>query len=237
MTIIYALIMFCILVLVHEGGHFIAAKAVGVKVNEFAIGMGPLLWKKQKGETQYSIRLFPIGGFCAMEGEDEDSEDARAFGNQPAWARALILVAGSFMNLVLAVVVLAGIALYIGTPTTTISEFSEVSPAREAGLLPGDKIIAIENQGIQEWNDVSWAIGLSEDDIINVVVERNGEEAKDVDIQAIKEEGTGRTIIGIMPEVTHNPFTAASSGVKATGAMAVEMYHVLKQLVTGEVSA
>lgn len=236
MTIIYALIMFCILVLVHEGGHFIAAKSVGVKVNEFAIGMGPVLWKKQKGETQYSIRIFPIGGFCAMEGEDEDSDDARAFSNKPAWARALVLVAGSFMNLLLAVVVLAGIALYIGSPTTTISDFSEVSPAREAGLIAGDKIVSIENQDIKDWNDVSGAIALSGDRNIDVVVERDGQN-KTLVVEAIEEEGTGRIIIGIMPAVSHNPVKAVTSGVKATGAMAVEMYDVLKQLITGEVSA
>ena len=75
MTIIYAIIIFCILIFVHELGHFVSAKACGVKVNEFSLGMGPAVFKKQKGETLYSLRIFPIGGFCAMEGEDEDSED------------------------------------------------------------------------------------------------------------------------------------------------------------------
>ena len=88
MTIIYALIIFCLLIFVHELGHFIVAKACGVKVNEFAIGMGPAIFSKQKGETKYSIRIFPIGGYCAMEGEDEDSEEPRALNNQPAWQRA-----------------------------------------------------------------------------------------------------------------------------------------------------
>ena len=110
--------------LVHEGGHFIAAKSVGVKVNEFAIGMGPVLLKKVKGETQYSLRLFPIGGFCAMEGEDDDSDDERSFGKKPVWAKALVIVAGAFMNLVLAIVILACSIYYMGTPTTSIGEFS-----------------------------------------------------------------------------------------------------------------
>lgn len=237
MTIIYALIMFCILVLVHEGGHFIAAKSVGVKVNEFAVGMGPLLWHTQKGETQYSIRLFPIGGFCAMEGEDDDSEDERSFGKQPAWAKAVILAAGPFMNLLLTVIVLTGIVIYMGMPTTTIGEFSDVSPAREAGLQAGDKLIAIEDQGIRKWSDVAEAIAVSDDDLINVVVERENGEAESVDIQAVEEEGTGRMILGIMPEVSRNPFLAAKRGVESTWNMTVMMVDVIGQLLTGEVSA
>ena len=95
MTIIYAVIIFCMLIFVHELGHFLVAKACGVKVNEFAIGMGPAIVKRQRGETLYSVRALPVGGYCAMEGEDEDSDDERAFNNKPAWKRALILAAGS----------------------------------------------------------------------------------------------------------------------------------------------
>lgn len=82
LLILIAVLLFGLIIFVHEFGHFITAKAMGVKVNEFAIGMGPTLFKFQKGETKYALRLFPIGGFCAMEGEDEASEDARAFGNK-----------------------------------------------------------------------------------------------------------------------------------------------------------
>ena len=96
MTLIYAVIIFCMLIFVHELGHFIVAKACGVKVNEFAIGMGPAIFKKQKGDTLYAVRILPIGGYCAMEGEDEDSEDERAFNNKPAWQRACVLAAGAF---------------------------------------------------------------------------------------------------------------------------------------------
>ncbi len=104
--IISAIIIFGILVVVHEGGHFVTAKAVGVKVNEFSIGMGPLLFNKTKGETKYSLRLFPIGGYVALEGEDEDSDDVRAFANKPAWAKLLVLAAGPFMNFLFAFIVL-----------------------------------------------------------------------------------------------------------------------------------
>lgn len=143
MTIIYAIIIFCLLIFVHELGHFIVAKACGVKVNEFAIGMGPAIFKKQKGETLYAVRLFPIGGFCAMEGEDEDSEDDRAFNNKPAWQRALVLTAGSFMNLLTAVVLMIVIAFVVGQATTTVNEVLDDSPAYRAGMV-------VERDGAQQ---------------------------------------------------------------------------------------
>ena len=101
MYVIIAILLFGVLIAVHEFGHFITAKACDVQVNEFSIGMGPALWKKQKGETLYSLRAVPLGGYCAMEGEDEDSGDPRAFVVQPAWKRILILCAGSFNNFLL----------------------------------------------------------------------------------------------------------------------------------------
>ena len=154
MTIIYAILIFCLLIFVHEFGHFIAAKACGVKVNEFAIGMGPAFFKKQKGETQYSLRAFPIGGFCAMEGEDEDSEDERAFNNKPAWQRACVLAAGPFMNLLTAMLLLGVIATWAGQPTTTVSQVLDDSPAYEAGIQAGDEILSVDGTKIEEWNDL-----------------------------------------------------------------------------------
>ncbi|WP_312353525.1 RIP metalloprotease RseP [Aminipila sp.] len=235
MTIIYALIMFCILVLVHEGGHFLAAKAVGVKVNEFAVGMGPVLLKKIKGETQYSVRLFPIGGFCAMEGEDEDSDDERSFGKRPLWAKAIIIVAGAFMNLLLAIIVLAGIVLYIGMPTTTIDGFSDVSPAKEAGLLSGDKIVSIQQQEIKSWNDITEAISEQQGEKVTIAVNRDGQNLN-YTMSLIEEEGTGRKIVGILPEVSRNPLEALVKGAESTWIMTVKMVEVIGQLITGEVS-
>ena len=98
--IIIAVLMFGFLIAVHELGHFLAAKALGVRGNEFAIGMGPALISRERGETLYSLRAFPIGGFCAMEGEEESSDDPRSFSNKPAWKKLIILVAGAFMNFV-----------------------------------------------------------------------------------------------------------------------------------------
>ncbi|QIB69034.1 RIP metalloprotease RseP [Aminipila butyrica] len=234
-TIICAIIMFCILVLVHEGGHFIAAKSVGVKVNEFAVGMGPVLLKKVRGETQYSLRLFPIGGFCAMEGEDDQSEDERSFGKRPLWAKAIIIVAGSFMNLVLAVIVMAGIILYLGIPTTSISGFSDVSPAEAAGIHTGDKIVSIQQQEVKSWTDITEAISAVQGETVTIGVDRQGQQLN-FTMDLTQEEDTGRKIIGILPDVSRNPFTALIKGAEATKLLAVQMVEVIGQLVSGDVS-
>ena len=105
--ILAAILIFGVLIAVHELGHFLAAKLCGVQVNEFSIGMGPCLWKREKGETQYSLRLLPIGGFCAMEGEGEESESPRALGNQGFWKKLLIFAAGAGMNFLTGLLIIA----------------------------------------------------------------------------------------------------------------------------------
>lgn len=235
MTIIYAILIFCLLIFVHEFGHFIAAKACGVKVNEFAIGMGPAFFKKQKGETQYSLRIFPIGGFCAMEGEDEDSEDERAFNNKPAWQRACVLVAGPFMNLLTAMLLLVVIATWAGQPTTTINKVIDGSPAYEAGLQKGDEILGIDGKKIDEWNDLLTVVGQTKNDTVSFELDRDG---KKMTIQSRVEydEQAQRNKVGVSPVFKHSLAEGTVNGVKNTGKMTVMMYDILKKLVTGEVS-
>lgn len=235
MTIIYAIIIFCLLIFVHELGHFIVAKACGVKVNEFAIGMGPAIFKKQKGETLYAVRLFPIGGFCAMEGEDEDSEDDRAFNNKPAWQRALVLTAGSFMNLLTAVVLMIVIAFVVGQATTTVNEVLDDSPAYRAGMMSGDRIVEVDGTAVDEWNDVITYIGESSRDTTDIVVERDG--AQQTLTAALEyDKESGRNKIGITPDMKHSIAGSVGSGMKNTWNMTVMMYKVIKQLFTGDVS-
>ena len=235
MTIVYAILIFCFLNFVHELGHFIVAKLCGVKVNEFAIGMGPAFFKKQKGETQYSLRVFPIGGFCAMEGEDEDSDDERAFNNQPAWQRALVLAAGSFMNLLTAVVLMIIIAFWVGQPTTVINEVLDGSPAQQCGLKQGDEITAVNGTDIKEWTDATSIIGAQKNSEVTVTVLRDGI-SLEFRPTAEFDEDEQRSKIGIMPVMSHNPVEAVSSGMKNTWNMTVMMGTVLKQLFTGDVS-
>ena len=110
--VVIAVLIFGVLIATHELGHFATAKLLGVQVNEFAVGMGPALWKKEKGETLYSIRALPIGGYCAMEGEDEESDNPRAFGRASGWKKFVILCAGAFMNFLTGFVnVIAGMIL------------------------------------------------------------------------------------------------------------------------------
>ena len=128
LTVILALVLFLFLIFPHELGHFMMARAVGVKVNEFAFGMGPAVWQKQGKETLYSIRIFPVGGFCAMEGENEESDQEGAFNNKPWWAKILVLIAGAAMNVLIAAVVMSVIILISGTATTTVDKVENGSP-------------------------------------------------------------------------------------------------------------
>ena len=160
MTILYillAILIFGILIAIHEFGHFTAAKACGVRVEEFAIGMGPVLWKKQKGETQYSLRAVPLGGFCAMTGEDEASDDPRAFTSQPAWKRIIILAAGAFMNFVLGLVII--VILYAGATAfraPILAGFMDGCPYESVeGLQQGDRFYKIDGHRIYQYYDVS----------------------------------------------------------------------------------
>ena len=132
LTVVYilvAILLFGLLVLVHEFGHFLTAKLSGVQVNEFSLFMGPAIWKKQKGETLYSLRCIPIGGYCAMEGEDGDSDNPRAFGRAKVWKRLIILVAGSFMNLVagLLIMTIYVASVYQAIPTRAVASVDSAS--------------------------------------------------------------------------------------------------------------
>ena len=136
--IIVAILIFGLLIAVHEFGHFFTAKLFGVKVNEFSIGMGPALWKRKRGETLYSLRLLPIGGFCAMEGEDEDSGDPRAFGNAAGWKKVIVLSAGAAMNFLAGFLMI--LALYSqssGFYQPVIAGFLEEPDVSGCGLSPG----------------------------------------------------------------------------------------------------
>lgn len=233
MTIVYSLIIFSALIFVHELGHFSVAKATGIKVKEFALGMGPAFLKKTWGETQYSLRIFPIGGFCAMEGEDEDSSDERAFNNKPFFVKAGVLVAGSVMNLILAIVVLSCVVLYFGTPTTTLDKINPDSPAAIAGVMEGDRIVSINDIKIEKWDQVTSAINNGGEALIKLEINRDG---KPIIKNIIPAEEEGRLIIGVTPQFEKNPVSALKYGTIATWDMGVKMVEVIGQLFTGEVS-
>ncbi|MDR2940930.1 MAG: M50 family metallopeptidase [Clostridiales bacterium] len=158
MHVIISMLIFGVIVLAHEWGHFIAARKNGVMVEEFAIGMGPILYSVKKGETLYSVRWLPIGGMCRMLGEDEESLDRRSFNSRPVIARIIIILAGAAMNLLLAYVLQLGLTAFQLTSTTVISQVIENSPASEAGLEAGDKILKYNNTKVNSFEDASYAI-------------------------------------------------------------------------------
>lgn len=233
MTIIYALILFALLIFPHELGHFAVAKAVGVKVNEFAFGMGPALFKKQGRETLYAVRLIPFGGYCAMEGENEESESSRAFNNKSLPARLAVLFAGSAMNVVIAVLTLTIVCGYVGAATTTIDQVQSGSPAYEAGLESGDKILAANGQSVEQWAELTALIGQSRDEVA-ITVERDA--AEHTFTMTPKEDENGRFVVGITSHISHNVFTAAGNGAKATWNLTKVMVQSLGQLFSGQVS-
>jgi regulator of sigma E protease len=174
--IVLAIVAFGLLVAIHEFGHFIAAKLLGVKVNEFAVGMGPKLLKKQGRETLYSLRAIPLGGFCAMEGEDEEVPDPRSFTAKRRWRRIIILMAGSAMNFLLGLLIL--VALYSNIEYTvgnTVMELADEFPdAGESGLMVGDEIISVDGERIYYSDDFSMFMSLA-DERVDVVIMRGGE--------------------------------------------------------------
>ena len=197
--IILAILIFGVLVIVHELGHFLTAKACGVRVEEFSVGMGPAILQKEKGETLYSWRLIPFGGYCAMTGEDEDSDDPRAFNQQSAWKRILILVAGAAMNFLfgfLIVLILFSDAVAFRAPVLT--GFAEGCPYEgEQGLQVGDRILSIDGQRIWQFSDVSDF--LSEGDgVYDLAVRRNGKrvELKNFRLVPIEYPGESQKMYG-----------------------------------------
>ncbi|BAK99141.1 putative M50B family peptidase [Oscillibacter valericigenes Sjm18-20] len=166
MTIVYilaAILMFGVLIALHELGHFLAAKACGVQVNEFSIGMGPALFSREKGGTQYSLRAFPVGGYCAMEGEDENSDNPRAINRQGYWKQLVIFVAGSFSNFLTGFVIL--LILYSGAGGFYIPTITGIAPEFTAGngqtLCAGDVLWAINGERVYVSSDVSLLMQLS----------------------------------------------------------------------------
>lgn len=183
MTIVYilvAVLLFGVLIILHEAGHFASAKLCGVKVNEFSLGMGPLLWQKQKGETAYSLRALPIGGYCAMEGEDEDSDDPRAFSAQGFWAKFLILVSGAAMNFLTGFVIVA--LLYANAAafySPVVQGFAEGCPLEgRQGLQVGDKLTAIDGEKVYVYSDISLLFSLTPGETHDLTVKRGDETVK-----------------------------------------------------------
>lgn len=198
MTAIVFIIVFGMLVFIHEFGHFATAKMAGITVHEFALGMGPKIFSYQGEETLYSLRALPIGGYVRMEGEDEESDKDGSFSQKSPWKRLAVIAAGPFMNFVLAIIVITALFMMDGFPVNKIGELIDGAPAQAAGLQIGDEIIMIDGKDVGSWDDVVTTISGAETDTLEVTIVRDGMK-KNLTIQATTEEDTGRRIIGIRP--------------------------------------
>ncbi len=190
MSILFAILLFSFLIFIHELGHFACAKLSGVQVNEFSMFMGPAIWKKQVGETLYSVRCIPIGGYCAMEGEEGDSDNPRSFSRAAWWKRLIILVAGAAMNFLSGLLILAILA----GPTESIIQpvVSQIEPgcaiAGEHGIQEGDRILEVDGEKVYLYSNFSMLVSLNGGDVHDLVLERNGEKIVLEDFNLVKRE-------------------------------------------------
>ena len=224
--ILFALLFFGVIIMIHECGHFTCAKLFKVKVNEFSLGMGPALFKRKKGDTLYAVRLFPIGGYVAMEGEDDASEDDRAFNKKPVWQKMIIVVAGALMNLILGFILMV-LLLTTSTDligTNTIKEFYPDAVSAQYGLQAGDRFVEIDGHHVWSELDLSFLMSRSQDGVFDFVVERDGEKVTLNDVHFATEQQNGITliqydfiIIGEQPgflNIVKNAFTQSASIVR-----------------------
>lgn len=239
--IVYAILIFLLLIFVHETGHLISAKISGIRVNEFALGMGPRLFGFTRGDTQYSFRAIPFGGYCAMEGENDESEDPRAFGNKPARVRAFVLFAGSVMNVLLAVVMISMIIFYVGTPTRVLATVDEGTPAYADGLRAGDELVAINGSPVSGWDGIAPLLkeiagaDPEGDPPLALTVLRDG--AEETVRTHFYKDGNGALKVGITPAFTRDAayfFKSFGYGAIETASMSKMMYKVLADLFTGK---
>lgn len=233
-TAISFLFVFALLVFVHEFGHFFLAKLNRVKVNKFALGMGPVILKYQGKETEYSLRIFPIGGYVQMEGEDEESDDPNSLSKKSPLQKISVLLAGPVMNVLLAIVLLT-IAFYmIGFPlnSNTIGGVTEESPAMIAGLQGGDTILEINDADITNWTDIVNNIKASKEGI-DLKIDRNGE-MKSFTIQPKYDETSKRYLIGIAPATEKSFSKSISLAFDRTKAITKDIFGFFKSMFKGK---
>lgn len=235
-TVLLTLLMFGIIIFVHEGGHLLCAKACGIYVEEFSVGMGPLLFSFTKGETKYSLRLLPIGGYCKMPGEDGESEYVNGFDKKSVPKRMLVVAGGALFNIIFAMLLFIVAFMGLGTSTSEplIGEVNEGYPAYEAGLKEGDRIAAIDGTAVDRWNDMTALIQDNLGKETTLTIER-GEKTFDVTLTPVENEnGTG--VIGIIAaRESVSLFEAVKTGFVQTYELTKLVLVSLWQMITGAI--
>ena len=245
LTILACIFVFGILVTVHEFGHFITAKLTGMKVEEFSIGFGPTIYQQQEGETLYSLRMLPLGGYNKIAGMDpDDPEDPeRGFNSKPVTSRMLVILAGSLMNIFLPVLIFFGLFLAFGMDVPenkpVLGQIIEGYPAEQSGLKEGDRILSINGKPVHEWLDIRKNIADSGMQPIPFEIQRDTEKLTITVTPGVNPE-TGKPFIGVVSSLKNvrlTPVQAAVASVSATKNIIKNMYASLYHMVTGKTKA
>ena len=244
LTILATIFVFGIIVFIHEFGHFITAKASGMRVDEFAIGFGPAIAKKRKGETLYSIRAIPLGGYNKIAGMDpEEPLDDRSFLNKPGWKRFIVIAAGAVFNFLLAIVIFFMIYAVNGIQTPSmepvVGNMMSNSPAMTAHMTVNDRIVSINGKPVNEWTDISKSLQGTANTLVPIVVNRDG---VNQELTVIPEAvgNDGRAVIGINPVMNSMPLNVAEAVVQSlhtTGFVLVSMVDGIWSMITGHTNA
>ncbi len=206
LSILAALLLLSIFVMVHEYGHYKVGKLLGFGIVEFAIGMGPKIWSREKDGTLYAIRAFPIGGMCRFYGEDEEIKDGKSFNAQKTWKRFMVILAGPIMNIVFALVFAIIALTAYGDYAAAVKEIPNTSsPAYVSGLRPGDVLYAVNGERVRYNNAVSKIIAVEENEAV-ITVLRNGKELN-FNVENIYNEEAGRNILGVNIDFVRVPYT------------------------------
>ncbi len=245
LTVLACIFVFGILVTVHEFGHFITAKLTGMKVEEFSIGFGPKIYQQQEGETLYSLRMLPLGGYNKIAGMDpEDPEDLeRGFNSKPVASRMLVILAGSLMNFLLPVLIFFGVFLAYGMEVPqnepVLGQIVEGYPAAQSGLKEGDRILSINGQPVSQWPDIRIRLADAGTKPVPFEVQRDKDKLT-VTVTPVLNPETGKPFIGVvssLKKVQLTPWQAAVASVTATKNIIKNMYASLYHMVTGKTKA
>ncbi len=236
MTILLGILLFGLLIFIHELGHFLTARLFHIRVHAFAIGMGPALWKKEHRGIEYSIRALPIGGYVKLEGEDEASEDPDAFGNKSPWARILVLFAGGATN------ILAGFLIFLllfssvdGVRVPVVESVVPDSPAAKCGFLPDDEIIEINGKNIHIQNDVTLALMKNKTEPLSITIRRGGE-TLDFSLTPQQSAENGSYFLGFYPKAARmTPLLALKTAYHNTFFVVDLVYYSLGEMLSGAV--
>lgn len=237
MNIVIAILIFGIIIIIHELGHFSVAKKNGIRVDEFCIGLGPTLFGKQVGETYYSIKLLPFGGACMM-GEDEDRPEADAFGNKSVWARMAVIFAGPLFNFIFALILAVIMIGISGADLPDVARVQEKSPAQESGIKAGDQVVKVDGKRIYNNRELSYYFILDyKGGKVPIVVKRDGKE-KNLSVTPQYNKEAKRYMIGLNWETNQklNPLKTIEYGFHEVGFQIRVTVKSVVKLATGQLT-